>query len=44
MSYVLDAEHGLSLCHHVYAGNVADAVELPEALKPHRDDAGSQPD
>ena len=32
MSYVLDAEHGLSLCHHVYAGNVADAVELPEAL------------
>ena len=32
MSYVLDAENGLSLCHHVYAGNVADAVELPEAL------------
>jgi len=32
MSYVLDAEHGMSLCHHVYAGNVADAVELPEAL------------
>jgi transposase len=32
ISYVLDAEHGLSLCHHVYAGNVADAVELPEAL------------
>lgn len=32
MSYVLDAEHGLGLCHHVYAGNVADAVELPEAL------------
>src|SRR2546422_620820 len=27
-----DDEHGLSLCHHVYAGNVADAVELPEAL------------
>ena len=33
LSYVLDAEHGLSLCHHVYAGNVTDAVELPEALK-----------
>ena len=32
LSYVLDAEHGLSLCHHVYAGNVADAAELPEAL------------
>lgn len=32
LSYVLDAEHGLSLCHHVYAGNVPDAVELPEAL------------
>ena len=32
LSYVLDADHGLSLCHHVYAGNVADAVELPEAL------------
>ena len=32
MSYVLDPEQGLSLCHHVYAGNVADAVELPEAL------------
>jgi transposase len=33
LSYVLDAEHGLSLCHHVYAGNVSDAVELPDALK-----------
>ena len=32
LSYVLDPEHGLSLCHHVYAGNVADAVELPDAL------------
>jgi transposase len=32
LSYVLDAEHGLSLCHHVYAGNVTDAIELPEAL------------
>ena len=24
LSYVLDGEHGLSLCHHVYPGNVAD--------------------
>ena len=32
LSYVLDAESGLSLCHHVYPGNVADAEELPGAL------------
>ena len=32
LSYVLDGENGLSLCHHVYAGNVADSVELPVAL------------
>jgi transposase len=32
LSYVLDAENGISLCHHVYPGNVADADELPEAL------------
>src|SRR5438132_2166149 len=32
LSYVLDSESGLSLCHHVYAGNVADGVEFPEAL------------
>ena len=32
LSYVLDGEHGLSLCHHLYRGNVADAEELPEAL------------
>ena len=32
LSYVLDGENGLSLCHHVYAGNVADSVELPAAL------------
>src|SRR5213083_3187897 len=32
LSYVLDSESGLSLCHHVYAGNVADVVEFPEAL------------
>ena len=25
LSYVLDGENGISLCHHVYAGNVADA-------------------
>lgn len=32
LSYVLDGENGLSLCHHVYPGNVADAEELPAAL------------
>ncbi len=33
LSYVLDGEHGISLCHHVYAGNVADVDELPKALE-----------
>lgn len=33
LSYVLDAEHGLSLCHHVYPGNIADVEELPVALE-----------
>jgi transposase len=33
LSYVLDGENGLSLCHHVYPGNVADVSELPEALE-----------
>jgi transposase len=32
LSYVLDGHNGLSLCHHVYPGNVADAEELPTAL------------
>jgi transposase len=32
LSYVLDGENGLSLCHHLYRGNVADAEEFPEAL------------
>src|SRR5437879_12259568 len=32
LSYVLDGEHGLGLCHHVYPGNVDDAEGLPEAL------------
>src|SRR2546421_36395 len=32
LSYVLDGENGLSLCHHVYRGNVADAEEFPVAL------------
>ena len=32
LSYVLDGEHGLSLCHHVYPGNVVDSEELPVAL------------
>src|SRR5260370_20523938 len=26
-------DHGLSLCHHLYPGNVADAAELHEALR-----------
>ncbi len=32
LSYVRDAESGLSLCHHVYPGNVADAEELAPSL------------
>src|SRR5438445_3287361 len=32
LSYVLDGENGISLCHHVYPGNVADAEEFPVAL------------
>jgi transposase len=32
LSYVMDGDSGLSLCHHVYPGNVADAEELPQAL------------
>jgi transposase len=32
LSYVLDGEHGLSLCHHVYPGNVADVEEFSVAL------------
>src|SRR5271157_2981253 len=32
LSYVLDGEQGLSLCHHVYPGNVADAEEFSTSL------------
>src|ERR1035438_2890847 len=32
LGYVLDGDNGLSLCHHLYRGNVADAEEFPEAL------------
>lgn len=32
LSYVLDGENGISLCHHVYAGNIPDVEELPQAL------------
>jgi hypothetical protein len=32
LSYVLDGDSGLSLCHHLYRGNVVDAEEFPEAL------------
>jgi hypothetical protein len=33
LSYVWDGEHGLSLCHHVYPGNVAEVDEFPVALE-----------
>jgi len=33
LSYVLDGDNGLSLCHHLYRGNVADVEEFPEALR-----------
>ncbi len=33
LSYALDAEHGLGLCHHVYRGDVSDSGELPAALE-----------
>jgi len=33
LSYVLDGDSGLSLCHHLYPGNVGDAEELPAALE-----------
>src|SRR6516162_739521 len=32
LSYVLDGENGLSLCHHVYRGNVADVEEFSISL------------
>lgn len=32
LSYVLDADSGLSLCHHIYPGNVADVEEFSVAL------------
>jgi transposase len=32
VSYVLDGENGISLCHHVYPGNVVDTEEFPVAL------------
>jgi len=32
LSYVLDAEHGLSLCHHVYPGDTPDVEEFSVAL------------
>lgn len=37
LSYVLDGVYGLSLCHHVYPGNVADtdefSVSMPRLLR-----------
>ena len=32
LSYVLDGDNGLSLCHHVYRGNVADGEEFSVSL------------
>jgi transposase len=32
LSYVLDGENGLSLCHHVYRGNVGDGEEFSISL------------
>ena len=32
LSYALDGENGLSLCHHVYRGNVADGEEFSVSL------------
>jgi transposase len=32
LSYVVDGENGLSLCHHLYRGNVADGEEFSTAL------------
>jgi transposase len=32
LSYVLDGEHGLSLCHHVYAGDIPDVEEFSVSL------------
>lgn len=32
LSYVLDGVNGLSLCHHVYRGNVADSEEFSASL------------
>ena len=33
LSYTLDARCGLSLCHHVYPGNLADSDAMPQALQ-----------
>jgi transposase len=32
LSYVLDGDNGLSLCHHVYRGNVAEGEEFSVSL------------
>jgi transposase len=33
LSYVLDGENGLSLCHHVYRGNISDGEEFSTSLE-----------
>ena len=32
LSYALDGEHGLALCHHLYPGQLSDSAALPVAL------------
>ena len=32
LSYALDGEHGLALCHHLYPGQLSDSAALPQAL------------
>ena len=33
LSYVLDGENGLSMCHHVYSGETSDSEEFSDSLE-----------
>ena len=44
LSYVMDGDNGLSLCHHVYPGNRADAEELPAGAVANGSFVGPQSD
>ena len=33
LSYVLDGENGLSMCHHVYSGETSDSEEFSDSLQ-----------